>query len=236
MQIAILVYPGFTALDAIGPYEVFNVVPDLEVRFVWKEVGPVVTDSGVLVVGATHTLEQTPTPDVVLVPGSTAETLTTASDPTVTGWLRAVHAQTEATVSVCSGSVVLASAGLLDGMQATSHWAAMPLLTSLGAVARPEERVVRQGKVFTAAGVSAGIDLALTLVELWRGTEEAEVAQLLIEYDPQPPREAGHMGKASASVRRRARSRMVRAAANPRDLASVPTVLLQRFRRRLKGS
>lgn len=233
MQIAIVVYPGFTALDAIGPYEVFNFLPDRELRFVWKAVGPIVTDSGALVIGATHTFEETPAPDIVLIPGSSADTMTAAADPALRAWLQQVFPGTRYTTSVCSGAVILASAGLLTGQPATTHWAAMPILRGLGALPQPEARVVQAGKVFTAAGVSAGIDLALALIKEIHGQAEAEVAQLLIEYDPQPPCDAGHMSKAGREIRRTARSRMAYAAANPRDLLSLPAVFGRRFAERL---
>jgi transcriptional regulator GlxA family with amidase domain len=232
MQIAILVYPGMTALDAIGPYEVFNVLPNRELRFVWKEVGPIVTDSGALVIGATHSLADTPRPDLVLIPGSSGDTVTTASDPEVMDWLQAVHPHTTLTLSVCSGALILGAAGLLQGKSATTHWIAMPFLASVGAEARPDARIVRDGKVITAAGVSAGIDLALTVVAELLGDEEARIAQLLIEYDPQPPFDSGHVDRASPETMRTARRRMMALAANPRDLISAPKVLLRRWRDR----
>ena len=162
MQVAIVLYPGMTALDALGPYEVLRGLRDVELRFVWREVGPIVTDSGVLVIGATHTFAETTRPDLVLVPGSSASTATLMGDAVVLDWLRSVHEHTRFTTSVCTGSLILAAAGLLEGRAATSHWAGLPLLGQFGAQARPAERIVRDGQVWTAAGVSAGIDLALT--------------------------------------------------------------------------
>lgn len=229
MQIAIVVYPGMTALDAVGPYEIFNGIPDRDLRFVWKEIGPVVTDSGVLALGATHTFAETERPDLVLVPGGSTGTAAVAADGEVLAWLRKVHDHTTWTTSVCSGSVILAAAGLLEGLPATSHWAALPALRRLGAIPQPSERVVRAGKVITAAGVSAGIDLALTLVGEVCGDEHAQVTQLLIEYDPQPPYNTGHVDKAPDEIVALARKEMARRSRNPRDLISIPKIALRRW-------
>lgn len=229
MQIAIVVYPGMTALDAIGPYEVLATLPGRELRFVWKEAGPIVTDSGALVLGATHSFAATPRPDLVLVPGSSADTATTMADTEVLDWLRAVHPHTQYTTSVCTGALILAAAGLLEGRPATTHWMGMPMLKTLGARPQPEARIVRDGKIFTAAGVSAGIDLALTLLAEIRDDDESRIAQLLIEYDPQPPFDSGHVGKATPEIVGRARRRMLKLALNPRDLISVPKILARRW-------
>jgi transcriptional regulator GlxA family with amidase domain len=229
MQIAIVVYPGMTGLDALGPYEVLHGMRGAEVRFVWKEVGPVVADSGVLVLGATHRFDETMRPDVVLVPGSSVRTATLMADTEVRDWLRAVHPHTRFTTSVCSGALILAAAGLLEGRAATSHWAALPLLKQFGVDPRPLERVVRDGKLWTAAGVSAGIDLALALVAELDGAESAQVLQLLIEYDPQPPFDAGHMTKASPAVRQRAEREMRQQALSAREVGAVSKTLLRRW-------
>ena len=122
-QIAIMVYPGFTALDFIGPYEVLRNLPDAEVRFVWHEPGPITADSGVLLIGATHSFDETPSPDIILVPGGVA-TFEHARDEKVLDWVRKAHETSTWTTSVCSGSVILAAAGILDGRRATSHWMA----------------------------------------------------------------------------------------------------------------
>src|SRR6478735_9511996 len=163
MQIAIVLYPGFTSLDFIGPYEVLHYLPDAEVRFLWHEPGPVTADSGVLTVGATHSFDETPSPDIILVPGGPT-TFEHARDEKVLAWLRTADATSTWTTSVCSGSVLLAAAGLLEGRKATSHWIVVPLLKTFGGVtAVGDERIVHQGKYVTAAGVSAGIDLGLWL-------------------------------------------------------------------------
>ncbi|MBF6327704.1 DJ-1/PfpI family protein [Nocardia transvalensis] len=200
MQIAVLTYPAMTALDAIGPYEVLRLAPGVDLRFVWHEPGPVVTDSNVLVLGATHSLEETPAPQVVVVPGG-AGAFTTVGDERVLDWLRRVHRTSLWTTSVCTGSLILAAAGLLDGRPATTHWAAQPALGALGATPQRGQRIVHGDRIATAAGVSAGIDLALWLVGEMFGADRAQTIQLSIEYDPQPPFDAGHPSKAPASVR-----------------------------------
>ncbi|BBZ62644.1 DJ-1/PfpI family protein [Mycolicibacterium monacense] len=196
-QIAIVLYPGFTALDFIGPYEVLRSLPDTDIRFVWHEPGPVTADSGVLVVGATHSFDETPSPDIVLVPGGPTSG-EHARDEKLLAWIRAAHATTTWTTSVCTGSMILAAAGVLDGRRATSHWMAVPLLKPFGVTPVGDERVVRDGKVVTAAGVSAGLDFALWLSAQLAGEAQAKVRQLILEYDPQPPFDSGHVSKASA--------------------------------------
>ncbi len=197
MQIAILAYPGMTALDAIGPYEMLRGLPDAELRFVWHEPGPVVTDSGVLALGATHSFGETAAPDIVLVGGSIPATMSTAADEGVLTWLQQAHQTTTWTAPVCSGSLILGAAGILQGKNATCHWAGQRVLSTFGANAQRDKRIVRDGKVVTAAGVSAGLDLGLWLVGEIAGRPRAEATQLCIEYDPQPPFDTGHMNKAS---------------------------------------
>ena len=200
MQIAIMVYPGFTALDFIGPYEVLRNMPGAEVRFVWHEPGPITADSGVLLIGATHSFDETPSPDIILVPGGAA-TFEHARDEKVLSWVRKAHETSTWTTSVCSGSVILAAAGILDGHRATSHWMALPMLKPFGVEAVGDERIVHEGKIVTAAGVSAGIDLGLWLFGQICGDAKAKAVQLVIEYDPQPPYDSGHLSKASAATK-----------------------------------
>ena len=220
MQIAIMLYPGFTALDFIGPYESLHYLPDAEVRFVWHEPGPVTADSGVLVVGATHSFDETPAPDLVLVPGGFS-TLQHARDDKVLEWVRRVHQGTQWTTSVCSGSVILAAAGLLEGKRATSHWAALPVLRTFGVEPVGDERIVDAGgRIVTAAGVSAGIDLGLWLAGRIAGEAKAKAIQLSMEYDPQPPFDSGHMSKASAATKATATAMMGRQLATPASLAA----------------
>jgi transcriptional regulator GlxA family with amidase domain len=198
MRIAILIFERLTALDAIGPYEVLSRLPGAELSFVAKEPGPKRTETGALGVQADLALAELPAADVVLVPGGKGNRPLMA-DPEVLGWLRGVHESSTWTTSVCTGALVLGAAGILDGKRATTHWAFLDRLPELGA--EPvSERVVEDGKVITAAGVSAGIDMALTLAARIAGDEVAEAIQLGIEYDPQPPFDAGSPSKASPEV------------------------------------
>ena len=227
LQIAILLYPGVTALDAVGPLEVLSRLPNSEVRFVGKEIGPVITEEGALLLGVTHTLAETPSPDIVLVPGGTT-TPSQMVDDDVLAWLREVHETTTWTTSVCTGALILGAAGILKGLPATTHWYKMSVLKIMGAKPEPNERIVRAGKVVTSAGVSAGIDLALWLAGEIAGRERAEAIQLTIEYDPHPPFDAGHMSKASEGVRRLAKQMMDdRMPADQRRL--VPKIAWRRF-------
>jgi len=225
MQVAIVLYEGMTALDALGPYEVLRFLPDVELRFVSHEPKPITTDSGVLVLGATHAYSETPKPDIILVPGSTADTTTAMADKELISWLQQSHKTTQLTLSVCSGALILAAAGILNGHPATTHWIAQNALKAFGAKPEKNKRIVRSGKIITAAGVSAGIDLALTVIKDLCGQERAEIAQLMIEYDPMPPVDAGHPSKASSKVYQTAKTEMLKASKNPRNAISVPLVL-----------
>lgn len=224
MQIAIVLYQGMTALDAIGPYEVLRSMPDTEIRFVSYTPQAITTDSGVLILAATHSYEETPSPEIVLVPGGPTTT-TAMADKRLITWLKHVHQTTQLTLSVCSGALILGAAGILDGQPATTHWLAQSALKTFGAEPRKNERIVRSGKVVTAAGVSAGIDLALEIVKDLHGQERAEISQLLIEYDPMPPVDSGHPSKASKAVYKQARAETISDAMNPRDAISIPQIL-----------
>lgn len=190
LQVAILLYDGMTALDAIGPYEVLQ-APGLktDVRFVATERGVKRTDFGKLRLTADYSLNETPSPDILLIPG-TPYPQAVMGDPKVIEWISQAHNTTKWTTSVCTGALGLAAAGVLRGLKATTHWLAHDVLKQFGATP-VKERVVRDGKVFTAAGVSSGIDMALTLVAEEFGADAAQLTQLLIEYDPQPPFNAG---------------------------------------------
>jgi len=236
MQIAIVVYHGMTALDAIGPYEVLRMIENVDLRFVSNEVGPIATDSKALVIGATHTFAETPQPDILLVPGSSADTVTAMANKELTEWLQSSHEHTRLTLSVCSGALVLAAAGLLEGKEATTHWLAQDELKRFKAIPKKQERIVHSGKIVTAAGVSAGIDLALAVVEELCGRQRAEEIQLLIEYDPQPPVDSGHPSKASNEVMTNATKEMKAAARNPRDALSLPVVIWRNFLRNLRSA
>lgn len=148
-QVAILLYPGLSALDAVGPYEVLSRMPNTEMRFVGKEVGPLISEGGVLVLGVTHTLAETPSPDLVFVPGGTT-TPGQMVDDEVLDWLRKVHETTTWTASDCSGSLILAAAGILKGLPATTHWIKMGVLKTMGSKPEPNQRIVRSGKIVTA--------------------------------------------------------------------------------------
>ena len=198
MQIALALYPRFTALDIVGPFQTFVDVPGLDVVFVAAEAGPVSDHTGRLALVATHTFTEVTAPDVVVVPGGFAEP--TGPDDPVVRWIRAVHPTTTWTTSVCTGSLFLAAAGVLDGVDATGHWAAMDRLAALGA-SPTGQRVVERGKVVTAAGVSSGIDMGLTLLSRMFGDDMARVIQLAIEYDPQPPFDAGAPDKVEPELR-----------------------------------
>ena len=198
MQIAFLLYDRFTALDIVGPYDVLSNLPGSEPVFVAEQAGPVRNESGTLAMVADRALDEVPAPDVLVVPGGLGTRALLDRGPLL-AWLREAHARSTWTCSVCTGSLLLAAAGLLDGVPATTHWLARDLLAELGA--RPvADRVVRQGKIVTAAGVSSGIDMALTLVALTHGEQTAQAVQLAIEYDPQPPVDAGSPDKAPPAI------------------------------------
>jgi transcriptional regulator GlxA family with amidase domain len=200
MQIAIGLYPGFAALDAIGPYAVFANLPGATMTFCAESSGRVNDEDGGLQLEVEHTFADVPAPDVLLVPGGTVTRRLAAEGGAIVEWIRAAHPTTVYTTSVCTGALLLGAAGLLAGRRATTHWLAYEHLRGHGAEPT-EERVVTDGKVVTAAGVSAGIDLALTLVGRLQGPAVAQAIQLGIEYDPQPPYDAGSPSKAPAAVR-----------------------------------
>jgi transcriptional regulator GlxA family with amidase domain len=199
MQIAILLFDRLTALDAVGPYEVLSRLPGAEVTFVAEERGLKHTDTRQLALLAAASLTDVPSADVVLVPGGRVEQPELMAEGSVHEWLRAAHESSTWTASVCTGSLILAAAGLLSGRRATTHWTALDELRELGAQAVPE-RVVFDGKLATAAGVSAGIDMALALAARIAGEQVAQAIQLGIEYDPQPPFDAGSPQKAPSAV------------------------------------
>lgn len=203
-QVAVPLFPRFTALDAVGPYEVLQRIPSIDVVFVGHRRGEVRTENAMLGVSCDATFDEVTAPDVVVVPGGIG-TRRLIGDDTIRGWLQSVHPNTQFSTSVCTGALLLAAAGLLNGLTATTHWRAKDLLNELGAHYVPQ-RVVehRPQRIITAAGVSSGIDMALRLVELLVDRQAAEAAQLLIEYDPQPPFDAGALGKADPATVARA--------------------------------
>jgi transcriptional regulator GlxA family with amidase domain len=198
MQIAYLLYDRFTALDIIGPHDVFNSVPGNESIFVAEKAGPVRNESDTLSLVADAPLDEVQSPDIVVVPGGFGNRMLLGYEP-LHDWIRTVHETSTWTTSVCTGALLLAAAGLLDGVPATTHWLARDLLGELGA--KPvADRVVQEGKIVTAAGVSSGIDMALRLVQQINGDEVAQAVQLGIEYDPQPPLDAGSPEKAPQPI------------------------------------
>jgi transcriptional regulator GlxA family with amidase domain len=212
MQIALLLFDGMTALDAIGPLQVLSALPGATVFPVASAPGPKRTDAGVSLV-AEHALTAVPRPDIVLVPGG-MNMRPVMADARVLEWLAAAHATTTWTTSVCTGALVLGAAGLLRGLRATTHWAALGALRDFGA--EPvEERMVRDGKVVTGAGVSAGIDMALRLAALVAGDSVAQSIQLMIEYNPDPPFRAGSPATAPAEAMDRVMRIFAKAATTP---------------------
>ncbi len=201
MEIAVLVFDNITALDAVGPLEVVARLPGAEVRIVGKEKGPVRAgkDSGGLALTADYGLGEVVRPDIVIVPGGMG-TRTLVHDTAITDWIERVDETSTWTTSVCTGALLLGAAGLLKGRKATTHWRAMDLLAGYGAIPT-SERVVVDGKLITAAGVSAGIDMALYLASRIAGPEVAQSVQLQIEYDPHPPFDSGSLAKATPRIR-----------------------------------
>jgi putative intracellular protease/amidase len=198
MQIAIPLYDRFTALDAVGPYEVLSRLPGATVHFIAAERGMKRTETEMLGLNADLALHELTEPDVIVVPGGYG-TRALLHDEEMLGWVLHAHEHSQWTTSVCTGSLLLAAAGILDGLEATTHWLEYDLLERLGA--RPTgRRVVRQGKVITAAGVSSGIDMALVLAAEIAGAEVAQAIQLGIEYDPEPPFDSGSPVKADPRI------------------------------------
>ncbi len=198
MQIAYLLYDRFTALDITGPHDVLNSVPGNESVFVAERPGPIRNESDTLSLVADASLDEIQSADIVVVPGGFGNRVLLEHEP-LHDWIRTVHETTIWTTSVCTGSLLLAAAGLLDGVPATTHWLARDLLAELGAKPVPD-RVVQHGKIVTAAGVSSGIDMALRLVQQINGDEVAQAVQLGIEYDPEPPLDAGSPEKAPEPI------------------------------------
>ena len=198
MQVAIVLYPGFTSLDVIGPYEVLGRLPDTEVVFVAEKPGLVVNDLKSLSIEAVATRADVTTPDVVLVGGGPGQVEQMADDALL-DWLRTADRTSRWTTAVCTGTFLLAAAGLLEGRRATTHWAGLDQLAGFGAIPS-KQRVVVDGHYATAAGVYAGIDMALTLGGLIAGDDVAQTVQLIIEYAPEPPYSAGSLDSAPAGV------------------------------------
>lgn len=207
MRIAIGLYDRFTSLDVMGPFQVLSGLPDAEVTFVAEKAGPVIDESGFLTVTARAAFDDLPDPDILLVGGGII-TGTLVPDHPIVPWIARAHATTTWTTSVCTGALLLAGAGILHGVEATTHWGARDELARLGAIP-VLDRVVRRGKIITGAGVSAGIDMALTLAAAVAGPEHARTLQLMMEYDPAPPFDAGSPEKAGPDAVQRAFATMM---------------------------
>jgi putative intracellular protease/amidase len=198
MDVAIPIFDRFTALDAVGPYEVLSRLPGARVRFVAHEAGPIQAETKMLTLVAEARFEDVPAPEVLVVPGGIG-TRALLHDERILQWIRGAHATSTWTTSVCTGSLLLAAAGVLDGIDAATHWNAFAELGALG-VRPTTRRVAEQGKLITAAGVSAGIDMALTLAARIAGDDIARAIQLELEYDPQPPFDAGSPEAAGEAI------------------------------------
>jgi transcriptional regulator GlxA family with amidase domain len=200
LQIAIPLFPKFTALDAVGPYEVLQRIPHFDLTFIGHERGEVRSENGMLGLTIDATFEERAAPDVIVFPGGVG-TRPLQQDERVVQWVRDAHRTTIFTTSVCTGSLVLGAAGLLRGLPATTHWSCYKDLEAHGAEPTPE-RVVEllDQRIITAAGVSSGIDMALRLTELLVDRTAAQAAQLMIEYDPQPPFDCGSVAKSDDVV------------------------------------
>ncbi len=199
MKITIFIYDGFTVLDAIGPYEMLSCMGDAEIQFVAKTKGVVFADTRTLPVIALTSIDDVRSSDILIIPGGPGDQAV-REDKHILEWVRKIHATSSWTTSVCTGSLILAAAGLLNGRQAATHWARRDVLESYGA--KPiAERWVKDGKIITAAGVSAGIDMALYLISILKSPLDAQAAQLALEYDPAPPFDAGSPEKAPVEIR-----------------------------------
>jgi transcriptional regulator GlxA family with amidase domain len=198
MNIAIPIFDRITALDAVGPYEVLSRIPGATVKFIAEETGTKRTETEMLGIVADATLDELPDPEVIVVPGGSG-TRPLMADEKMLGWLRTAHETSQWTTSVCTGSLLLAAAGILDGLEATTHWLVLEKLAEYGAIP-VNRRVVEEGKVITAAGVASGIDMALTLAGHIAGEDLAQAIQLGIEYDPEPPYDSGSVAKARPEI------------------------------------
>jgi putative intracellular protease/amidase len=199
MDIVIYIYNGLTALDAIGPYEVLSRLPDANVKFVAKEKGVIVTDTHFLKLVAEYDISEIDKADILVVPGSVVGFKSEAKDITLLSWINKINSTTTWTTSVCSGSIILAAAGLLKDKKATSHWGVIHLLKEYGSIPT-SERYVQEDKIITAQGVSAGIDMSLYLASQIVGIEKAKAYQLFIEYDPKPPFDSGNINLADSAT------------------------------------
>jgi len=191
MEIVIYIYNGMTMLDAIGPYEILRNVKGVNIKFVAKQRGEITADSQFVHLNAKYGIDEISKADILLIPGSTIAFIRELKDKAVLNWIRKINETTQKTVTVCTGSIILAATGLLAGKKATSHWKPINLLAEFGAIPT-RERIIEEGKFITAAGVSAGLDMAIYLVNMLKGEKAAKAAQLCIEYDPKPMYNSGN--------------------------------------------
>ena len=199
MDIVIYIYNGLTALDAIGPYEVLSRLPNAKVKFVAKEKGVIVSDTHFLKLVAEFDITEIDKADILLIPGSVVGFIREAKDKTLLTWINKIDKTSSWTTSVCSGSIILAAAGLLKDKKATSHWGVIHLLKDYGSIPT-NERYVQEDKIITAQGVSAGIDMSLYLASQIVGDEKAKAYQLFIEYDPKPPFSSGNINESDTAT------------------------------------
>jgi len=211
MKVIIFLYNGVTMLDAIGPYEVLRHMDDTEVLFVSEKKGEIKADSGFIDINVKHSIDDIKSADILIIPGSTIGFMQEMKNKKVLNWIREVDKTTKWTTSVCTGSLLLASAGLLNGLKATSHWRVINLLSNFGAIAA-RERVIEEGKYITSSGVSAGIDMALQLSNKLVGEDQTKAIQLTIEYDPQPIFNSGNFSNAEEKVRKIAEKKLSKGA------------------------
>ncbi|MBC6112409.1 DJ-1/PfpI family protein [Pedobacter fastidiosus] len=199
MDIVIYIYNGLTALDAIGPYEVLSRLPNANVKFVAKEKGIIISDTHFLKLVAEYDISEIDKADILIIPGSVVGFIREAKDKSLLSWINKIYKTSAWTTSVCSGSIILAAAGLLKNKKATSHWAVIHLLNEYGSIPT-SERYVQEDKIITAQGVSAGIDMSLYLASQIVGDEKAKAYQLFIEYDPKPPFNSGNIKEADSAT------------------------------------
>jgi transcriptional regulator GlxA family with amidase domain len=199
MKIVFFIFDRITALDAVGPYEILARLPGAQVAFAGIERGVVRTDTRSLGLSADVAIDEVDACDILVVPGGFG-TRALERDARVTDWIRRIDERTRITASVCTGALLLGAAGLLEGRRANTHWAVRERLAEFGAIPTAD-RIVRDGKYATAAGVSAGIDLALALAVELAGPQVAAAIQLATEYDPDPPLDSGNPERAAPEVR-----------------------------------
>lgn len=199
MEIVIYIYNGMTMLDAIGPYEILRNVEGVNIKFVSKKKGEITADSHFIHLNSKYEIDQISSADILLIPGSTIAFVREMKDQKVLEWVKKINETTKRTVTVCTGSMILAATGLLQNKKATSHWKPLNLLAKFGAIPT-RERIVEEGKYITAAGVSAGIDMAIYLVNQLKGEKVAKAAQLSIEYDPNPMFNSGNYLSAEKEI------------------------------------